>query len=61
MLPLVPVRTHLKDQAGRYPDHALLVPAEGDFDDLRYLRALADLGYRGAVTVTSLDPAIRRS
>lgn len=50
---LVPyaVHTHLKDQRGIWPDHEFLVPGEGDFDYLRYLRAMAEAGYRGFVTV----------
>lgn len=45
------VQTHLKDQRGRAPDHAFLVPGEGDFDYPRYLRAMRDHGYTGFVTV----------
>jgi sugar phosphate isomerase/epimerase len=50
---LVPyaVHTDLKDQRGRYPAHAFLVPGEGDFDYGRYLRAMQAAGYRGFVTV----------
>jgi sugar phosphate isomerase/epimerase len=50
---LVPysVHTDLKDQRGRYPEHAFLVPGEGDFDYARYLRAMDAAGYSGFVTV----------
>jgi sugar phosphate isomerase/epimerase len=50
---LVPysVHTHLKDQAGRAPDHQFLVPGEGEFNYPRFLRAMAQAGYRGAITV----------
>jgi sugar phosphate isomerase/epimerase len=50
---LVPysVHTHLKDQAGRSPEHRFLVPGEGEFNYPRFLRAMDRAGYRGAITV----------
>lgn len=45
------VHTDLKDQRGRYPDHQFLVPGEGDFDYVRYLRAMDHAGYNGCITV----------
>jgi len=45
------VHTDLKDQRGRSPNHAFLVPGEGDFDYARYLRALEAAGYAGFLTV----------
>jgi sugar phosphate isomerase/epimerase len=45
------VHTDLKDQRGRSPNHEFLVPGEGDFSYVRYLRALHDGGYRGYLTV----------
>jgi sugar phosphate isomerase/epimerase len=50
---LVPyaVHTDLKDQRGRSPDFEFLVPGEGDFDYVRYLRALHTAGYSGYLTV----------
>jgi sugar phosphate isomerase/epimerase len=50
---LVPysVHTDLKDQRGRYPAHEFLVPGEGDFDYVRYLRAMQAAAYDGFVTV----------
>lgn len=50
---LVPfaVRTDLKDQRGRSPDHEFLVPGEGGLSYPRYLRALYDAGYRGYLAV----------
>jgi sugar phosphate isomerase/epimerase len=47
----VSVHTHLKDQRGRSPEHEFLVPGEGEFDYARYLRAMADAGYDGWITV----------
>lgn len=50
---LVPyaVHTDLKDQRGLSPSHEFLVPGEGDFDYVRYLRAMQRAGYTGYVTV----------
>ena len=45
------VHTELKDQRGRYPNHAYLVPGEGDFDYARYLTAMEQAGYVGCVTI----------
>lgn len=45
------VHTDLKDQRGIAPDHAFLVPGEGDFDYARYLTAMDAAGYQGCVTV----------
>jgi sugar phosphate isomerase/epimerase len=50
---LVPctVHTDLKDQRGRSPEHEFLVPGEGNFDYVRYLRALHTAGYDRYLTV----------
>ncbi|MGH2350451.1 MAG: sugar phosphate isomerase/epimerase family protein [Chloroflexota bacterium] len=45
------VHTHVKDQRGRAPDYAFLVPGEGEFDYARYLTAMDEAGYRGFITV----------
>ena len=45
------VHTHVKDQRGRAPDHQFLTPGEGDFDYVRYLRAMRQAGYDGFITV----------
>ena len=45
------VHTHVKDQAGRSPQHQFLVPGEGAFNYPRFLRAMERAGYRGAITV----------
>lgn len=43
------VHTHLKDQRGRSPNHEFLIPGEGDFDYVRYLKAMAAAGYTGHI------------
>jgi inosose dehydratase len=45
------VHAHVKDQRGRVPDYEFLVPGEGDFDYVRYLRSMQRHRYRGFVTV----------
>jgi sugar phosphate isomerase/epimerase len=45
------VHTHLKDQRGVSPNYEFLVPGEGDFDYPRYLKAMDDADYSGAITV----------
>jgi len=42
--------THVKDQRGRAPDFEFLVPGEGPFDFVDYLRRMHDAGYSGYVT-----------
>ena len=44
------VHTHVKDQRGRAPDFEFLVPGEGDFDFVAYLRAMHAAGYEGSIT-----------
>jgi sugar phosphate isomerase/epimerase len=44
------VHTHVKDQRGRAPHHEFLIPGEGTFDDVRYLRAMRAVGYEGFIT-----------
>lgn len=43
--------THVKDESGRSPHHQYLIPGEGEFDYVRYLRAMQAHGYTGAVSV----------
>ena len=43
--------THVKDQKGRLPDHEFLIPGEGEFDYVTYLRAMQRAGYDGFITV----------
>lgn len=44
------VHTHVKDQRGRYPNHAYLTPGTGDYDYVTFLRELASGGYTGYIT-----------
>jgi len=43
--------THVKDQRGRYPNHEFLIPGEGDFDYVRYLKAMQEHDYDGFISV----------
>ena len=43
--------THIKDESGRAPDHQFLIPGEGEFDYVRYLRAMAGAGWTGDIGV----------
>jgi inosose dehydratase len=51
--PLAPlsIHTHVKDERGVVPDYQFLIPGEGDFDYVRYLRAMQKAGYDGFITV----------
>lgn len=42
--------THVKDQRGRYPDYEFLIPGEGNFDYVTYLKAMQARGYAGFIT-----------
>jgi sugar phosphate isomerase/epimerase len=41
------VHTHVKDERGRSPNHEYLIPGEGEFDYVRYYKALEKAGYTG--------------
>ena len=45
------VHTHVKDQRGRAPHHEFLIPGEGTFDYVGYLKAMAAAGYKEYITV----------
>jgi sugar phosphate isomerase/epimerase len=45
------VHTHVKDQRGQYPNHEFLIPGDGDYDYVTYLKELEATGYQGFVTV----------
>lgn len=47
----VTVFTHVKDERGRAPDFEFLIPGEGEFDYVKYLRAMEAAGYRGDIHV----------
>lgn len=44
-------RTHVKDERGRAPNHEFLIPGEGEFDYVKYLKLMREAGYDGYVTV----------
>jgi sugar phosphate isomerase/epimerase len=50
MAPLA-AHTHVKDERGRAPAHQFLIPGEGEFDYVRYLKAMQAAGYTGCITV----------
>ena len=52
--------THVKDQKGRLPDHEFLIPGEGEFDYVSYLKAMQRAGYDGFITVEVSVMAQRR-
>jgi sugar phosphate isomerase/epimerase len=45
------VFTHVKDERGTAPDFEFLIPGEGEFDYVRYLKAMDAAGYRGDIHV----------
>lgn len=53
------VHTHIKDEAGRAPNHQYLIPGEGVFDYMRYLKAMDAHGYKGAIS-TEISVMVQR-
>lgn len=53
--------THVKDESGRVPDFQFLIPGEGEFDYVRYLRAMDRAGWTGDVGVEISLMVQRRS
>ena len=47
----VTAHTHVKDETGIAPNYQFLIPGEGDFDYVRYLKAMDAHGYTGFITV----------
>lgn len=43
--------THVKDERGIHPNYEYLIPGEGEFDYVRYLKAMQAAGYQGAISV----------
>ncbi|MGH2457786.1 MAG: sugar phosphate isomerase/epimerase family protein [Chloroflexota bacterium] len=43
--------THIKDESGRVPDFQFLIPGEGEFDYVRYLRAMHRAGWTGDIGI----------
>lgn len=50
MLAPISAHTHVKDQRGIVPDFEFLIPGEGEFDFVRYLKNMAKAGYTGSIT-----------
>ena len=53
------VHTHVKDERGRYPNYEYLIPGEGEFDYIRYLKALDAHHYTGCVS-TEISVMVQR-
>lgn len=51
--------THVKDERGRAPDHHYLIPGEGEFDYVRYLKAMQAQGYSGVIS-TEISMMVQR-
>ncbi len=49
-LAAVSVHTHVKDQRGIAPDFEFLIPGEGTFDYVGYLKLMQEHGYDGFIT-----------
>jgi inosose dehydratase len=49
-LAAVSAHTHVKDQRGTAPDHEFLIPGEGPFDYVGYLKEMQAHGYDGFIT-----------
>ena len=52
--------THVKDERGTVPDFEFLIPGEGDFDYVTYLKAMRDHGYTGFITAEISNMVQRR-
>jgi sugar phosphate isomerase/epimerase len=46
----VSAHTHVKDERGTVPDFEFLIPGEGIFDYVRYLKTMAEYGYTGTIS-----------
>lgn len=46
----VSIHTHVKDQEGLAPDFEFLIPGEGPFDYVEYLKLMEAHGYKGFIT-----------
>jgi inosose dehydratase len=42
--------THIKDERGQAPDFEFMIPGEGEFDYVTYLKEMQRLGYTGHIT-----------
>ncbi len=50
---------HIKDERGRAPNHEYLIPGEGEFDYVRYLKAMQAHGYTGVIS-TEISMMVQR-
>lgn len=46
----ITAHTHVKDEMGTVPDYEFLIPGEGEFDYVTYLKAMERHGYEGYIT-----------
>ena len=53
--------THVKDERGVVPDFEFLVPGEGEFDYVTYLKAMRRHGYSGFITAEISNMVQRRT
>lgn len=53
--------THVKDERGTVPDFEFLVPGEGEFDYVTYLKAMQRHGYTGFITAEISNMVQRRT
>ncbi|MEZ4711948.1 MAG: sugar phosphate isomerase/epimerase [Caldilineaceae bacterium] len=51
--------THVKDELGQSPNHQYLIPGEGEFDYVRYLKAMQVHGYNGVIS-TEISMMVQR-
>ncbi len=50
MMAPVSIHTHIKDERGQVPDFDFLIPGEGEFDYVTYLKEMEKAGYTGHIT-----------
>ena len=53
--------THVKDERGTAPDFEFLIPGEGEFDYVTYLKAMQRHGYTGFITAEISNMVQRRT
>jgi sugar phosphate isomerase/epimerase len=51
MLGALAIACEVKDQTGVAPDFKFLIPGEGDFDYVDFIRRMAEAGYDGSISV----------
>ena len=53
--------THVKDERGTVPDFEFLIPGEGEFDYVTYLKSMQRHGYTGFITAEISNMVQRRT